>query len=421
MSLLDSWKSPKYVLAPMVDGSELAWRMLGRKYGVQLTFTPMINSTSFLVNKKYRHSCLQFASEDRPIIVQFCANSPDTFIKCAKLVQPFCDAVDLNLGCPQGIAKKGHYGAFLQDEWDCLKHIVSRASSELSVPVTCKIRIFSDVDRTVQYAKFLEAAGASMLTVHGRTREMKGQKTGLADWNQIRAVKEAVKIPVIANGNIQYLSDVHRCLDSTKADAVMSAEGHLHNPALFSGIQPCVYDMCFEYLNFVEKYPTSLPIIRGHIFKLCHYSLDEHPEYRSLLGSSQSTEGIKEMLQKMANHCSSCTVNSSNVLPHPHWLCQPYERPTTFPVQENFEISAQTVSAESNFQATDKNERTKNMLTEQRRSRKASKKEAKLARKLAIIDGQLICTSCNKNRKSVNCVRLVCRPVPAVKIKLDQI
>ncbi|KAK4473207.1 hypothetical protein MN116_004383 [Schistosoma mekongi] len=138
--------------------------------------------------------------------------------------------------------------------------------------------------------------------------------------------------------------------------------------------------------------------------------LDEHPEYRSLLGSSQSTEGIKEMLQKMANHCSSCTVNSSNVLPHPHWLCQPYERPTTFPVQENFEISAQTVSAESNFQATDKNERTKNMLTEQRLSRKASKKEAKLARKLAIIDGQLICTSCNKNRKSVNCVRLVCRP-----------
>ncbi|VDP39170.1 unnamed protein product [Schistosoma margrebowiei] len=190
MSLLDSWNSPKYVLAPMVDGSELAWRMLGRKYGVQLTFTPMINSTAFLINMKYRRSCLQFASEDRPLIIQFCANSPDTFVRCAKMVQPFCDAVDLNLGCPQGIAKRGHYGAFLQDEWNSLKEIVSRASLELNVPVTCKIRIFSDVERTVQYAKLLEAAGASMLTVHGRTREMKGQKTGLADWNQIRAVKE---------------------------------------------------------------------------------------------------------------------------------------------------------------------------------------------------------------------------------------
>ncbi|KAH8855616.1 tRNA-dihydrouridine(16/17) synthase [NAD(P)(+)] [Schistosoma japonicum] len=293
MSLLDSWKSPKYVLAPMVDGSELAWRMLGRKYGVQLTFTPMINSTSFLVNKKYRHSCLQFASEDRPIIVQ--------------------------------------------------------------------IRIFSDVDRTVQYAKLLEAAGASMLTVHGRTREMKGQKTGLADWNQIRAG---------------------------------SSE-----------------DTCYCQ----RKHPVL--IRRSSMFRFnksgCSYEcrLDEHPEYRSLLGSSQSAEGIKEILQKMANDCSSCTVNSSNVLPHPHWLCQPYERPITFPVQENLEISTQTVSGELNFQATDKNEPTKKvMLTEQRRSRKALKKEAKLAKKLAIIDGKLICTSCNKNRKSVNCVRLVCRP-----------
>ncbi|KAH9590524.1 tRNA-dihydrouridine(16/17) synthase [NAD(P)(+)]-like protein [Schistosoma haematobium] len=225
MSLLDSWNSPKYVLAPMVDGSELAWRMLGRKYGVQLTFTPMINSTAFLINMKYRRSCLQFASEDRPLIVQVRMSEKNYYFrfKCAKLVQPFCDAVDLNLGCPQGIAKRGHYGAFLQDEWNSLKEIVSRASLELNVPVTCKIRIFSDVERTVQYAKLLEAAGASMLTVHGRTREMKGQKTGLADWNQIRAVKEAVKIPVIANGNIQYLSDVHQCLDSTKADAVMSA------------------------------------------------------------------------------------------------------------------------------------------------------------------------------------------------------
>ncbi|CAH8642913.1 unnamed protein product [Schistosoma bovis] len=409
MSLLDSWNSPKYVLAPMVDGSELAWRMLGRKYGVQLTFTPMINSTAFLINMKYRRSCLQFASEDRPLIVQFCANSPDTFVRCAKLVQPFCDAVDLNLGCPQGIAKRGHYGAFLQDEWNSLKEIVSRASLELNIPVTCKIRIFSDVERTVQYAKLLEAAGASMLTVHGRTREMKGQKTGLADWNQIRAVKEAVKIPVIANGNIQYLSDVHQCLDSTKADAVMSAEGHLHNPALFLGIQPCIYDMCFEYLDFVEKYPTTMQIIRGHIFKLCHHALDEHSEYRSLIGSSQSTKGIKEILQKMANHCSSCVRNSSTELPHPHWLCQPYERPITFSEQAKVEISMQAING-SDFHSVDSDVSAKKiMLMEQRRSRKASKKEVKLAKKLAIVEGKLICFICNKNRKSLNCARSVCR------------
>ncbi|CAH8869819.1 unnamed protein product [Trichobilharzia szidati] len=402
MGLLDRWGSPRYVLAPMVDGSELAWRMLGRKYGVQLSFTPMINSTSFLTNMKYRESCLQFAPEDRPLIVQFCANSPEKFVKCAKLVQQHCDAVDLNLGCPQGIAKRGHYGAFLQEEWDLIKSIVSKASLELSVPVTCKIRIFKDIEQTVNYAKFLEAAGASMLTVHGRTREMKGQKTGLADWDQIRAVKKAVKIPVIANGNIQYLSDVHRCLHMTEVDAVMSAEGHLHNPALFSGHQPSVFTMCFEYLEFVEKYPTSLQIIRGHIFKLCHFTLDEHSEFRPTIGSAQTTEEIIEALQRMQNECSLCTGNKFTNLSHPHWICQPYERPKT--LAENDSINR------TDIQEADINLSTKKtQLAEQRLKRRALKKEAKLAKKMAVIEGKLICTSCNKNRMSVNCVRSVCR------------
>ncbi|CAH8571615.1 unnamed protein product [Schistosoma turkestanicum] len=247
-----------------------------------------------------------------------------------------------------------------------------------------------------------------MLTVHGRTREMKGQKTGLADWNQIRAVKEAVKIPVIANGNIRYLSDVHQCLDSTKADAVMSAEGHLHNPALFLGIQPCIYDMCFEYLDFVEKYPTSMQIIRGHIFKLCHHALDEHSEFRSLIASSQSINGIKEILQKMAYHCSSCVRNSSNELPYPHWLCQPYERPLTVSEQKS-EISMQSVDG-SHFHGVDSTVSAKRvMLMEERRNRKATKKEIKLAKKLIIVKGNLICSSCKKNRKSLNCSRSVCR------------
>ncbi|CAH8663895.1 unnamed protein product, partial [Dicrocoelium dendriticum] len=299
----------------MVDASELSWRMFARRYNVHLTYTPMIHAGMFLKDKTYRKSCLQFCNEDRPLIAQFCANTPELFIKAAEVLEPFCDAVDLNLGCPQGIAKRGHYGAFLQDEWDLLKEMVSQASKQLKVPVTCKIRIFSDVERTVAYAKMLQDAGASLLTVHGRTREMKGPLTGLADWTQIKRIKEELRIPIIANGNIEYFEDVTRCFLETKADAVMSAEGHLHNPAIFVGLQPSVYTKCLEYLEYAKKYPSAMSIVRGHVFKLCHHALNEHPNFRHHICVAQSVDELRDGLKALEDACSSCSKNRDASIP----------------------------------------------------------------------------------------------------------
>ncbi len=102
------------------------------------------------------------------------------------------------------------------------------------MPVTCKIRVFPDVKKTVAYARMVERAGCCLLAVHGRTREQKNNTETRADWDQIRAVKQALSIPVLANGNIRNLEDANACMAYTGCDGVLSAESLLDDPALFS-------------------------------------------------------------------------------------------------------------------------------------------------------------------------------------------
>lgn len=285
-----------------MDQSELAWRVLGRRYGAELCYTPMFHSRLFSENPQYR--ALQFTTNkfDRPLIVQFCGDNPDVMLKAAKHVENHCDGVDINLGCPQNIAKKGHYGSYLQDEWDLIESIVKTLHEGLKVPVTCKIRVFPEVEKTVKYAKMIEAAGAQMLTVHGRLREQKGHNTGLADWSQIKSVVEAVRIPVIANGNILSLEDCERCLEETGAVGVMSAEAHLYNPALFLGKIVPVWEMVQEYLEIAKEHPAPLSFVRGHLFKLFRKCLDAFTDHRSKLGSARSLEELETISKDLCEH-----------------------------------------------------------------------------------------------------------------------
>lgn len=177
---------------------------------------------------------------DRPLFVQFCANDPNEFLAAAKHVAPYCDAVDLNLGCPQGIARKGHYGAFLQEDWDLIYKLINKLHTELSVPITAKFRIQETKEKTLEYAKMILSAGANIITVHGRRREQKGHETGVADWSYIRYLRDNLppETVIFANGNILNHDDIERCLEATGADGVMSAEGNLSDPTIFSKPPP---------------------------------------------------------------------------------------------------------------------------------------------------------------------------------------
>ncbi|MFS7973860.1 putative tRNA-dihydrouridine(16/17) synthase (NAD(P)(+)) [Helianthus anomalus] len=310
------WKKlgePKLIVAPMVDNSELPFRLLCRKYGAEAAYTPMLHSRIFNENDKCRSqeftTCKVYFQqrplsgclgppklEHRPLFVQFCANDPDTLLEAARRVEPYCDYVDINLGCPQRIAKRGNYGAFLMDKLPLVKSMVEKLAQNLNVPVSCKIRIFPDLQDTLNYAKMLEDAGCSLLAVHGRTQDEKDGKKIRANWNTIRAVKNALRIPVLANGNIRHMDDVKHCLEETGADGVLSAETLLENPALFAGFRTLDWvsdgedgvqdgkldqaDLVVEYLKLCEKYPVPWRMIRTHVHKMLGEWFRIHPQVR---------------------------------------------------------------------------------------------------------------------------------------------
>ncbi|KAG8666189.1 tRNA dihydrouridine synthase [Fusarium poae] len=313
----ESIGSPKFIVAPMVDQSEFAWRMLTRSFispteqKSLLAYTPMLHARLFSQDDKYRKAHFQAVkadgetpwldgnpSIDRPLFVQFCANDPDALLSAAKQVAPYCDAVDLNLGCPQGIARKGKYGAFLQEDQDLIFRLINILHEELPVPVTAKIRILDTKEETLAYAQNVLKAGASILTVHGRRREQKGHLTGLAEWQMIRFLRDSLpkETVIFANGNILQEGDIEKCLEATGADGVMSAEGNLSDPAIFTKPPP-VGEEGRDYWRGKDGkggyrvdavFRRYMDILHEHVFG------NKPPERRPLFMPGDDTEWMKE-------------------------------------------------------------------------------------------------------------------------------
>lgn len=227
--------SSNILLAPMAGVSDLGFRYLARKYGAGLTYTEMISVKALCFGNRRTFDLLALAENESPSAIQLFGSDPEAFYNSCRLpeLQKF-DIIDINMGCPvRKVVSRGE-GSALMKTPTLATEIVKACLEGSNKPVTVKHRSGYDKETAPEFASLMEKAGVSAITVHGRTREQ--MYTGAADWEVIKRVKQAVRVPVFGNGDIKTASDVKEMIQQTGCDGVMLARGAIGNPSIFAEI-----------------------------------------------------------------------------------------------------------------------------------------------------------------------------------------
>ena len=223
-------------LAPMAGVADAAFRAVCRGEGAAYAVSEMISAKALMLQDAKTRTLLRRFPEDIPLGVQLFGSEPETMADAAKKARDIsgCEIIDVNMGCPVGKVVRNGEGSALMRDLPLAGRILEAVVKASDVPVTVKFRKGWDGGsvNAVELALLAEQCGAAALCVHGRTRTQ--SYSGRADWEIIREVKEAVSIPVIANGDVFEPEDVPRILKITGADLVMIGRGAMGNPWLFS-------------------------------------------------------------------------------------------------------------------------------------------------------------------------------------------
>ncbi len=230
----------RIIQSPMAGCTDLAFRLLAREYGMELAFLEMVSSEALVRDSRKTADLLKTSEKDRPLGAQLVGCNPETMAEAAEMIEGMgFDLLDLNLGCPvPKITSPGGGSALLKDP-EKAKTIFNAVMKKVKrIPVTVKMRLgFSDGSgqEAAIIAKHAEDAGFSAVAVHGRTREQR--YTGIANWEAIARVKQAVKIPVWGNGDVFSGESAIKMLKTTGCDGVMVGRGALGNPWLYKNIE----------------------------------------------------------------------------------------------------------------------------------------------------------------------------------------
>ncbi len=249
------------ILAPMAGVTDLPFRVLCREQGAGCVVTEMVSAKAVLYNNRNTRELLQIDPDERPAAVQLFGSEPDIMAEiAARLEEGPYDYIDVNMGCPvPKIVNNGEGSALMKNPGQA-KKVLTAMVKAVKKPVTVKFRKgFNDLSvNAVEFAKMAESCGVAAVAVHGRTREQ--YYSGKADWDIIRQVKEAVRIPVIGNGDIFTPEDAGRMLKETGCDGIMVARGAKGNPWLFGRIN--------HYLDTGEVFPgPSMAEIKAMILR----------------------------------------------------------------------------------------------------------------------------------------------------------